>query len=239
MRLDATPPATRAVLERASETRELAGSLLIGGTALALQAAHRLSEDLDFVRFEPKLDRTAIKGIVENLARRRAPRIVTSIVARQSMENEGLDVDDHHQDWDVDGVKVTFFAPDEADEPAAMDRHRRHALGSVEILDGTGVFELKSMLLLKRRTSRDLFDIWYLIEQGGRTVDDVLAAMGAHVITASTPSSTSSRRSPSARTIRASGRCCRARRSTRLIWSRASEIWSSPTGRRWRLASRR
>jgi predicted nucleotidyltransferase component of viral defense system len=45
---DAMPPMTKDVFEILQPRKELESFVLIGGTALALQAHHRLSEDLDF-----------------------------------------------------------------------------------------------------------------------------------------------------------------------------------------------
>jgi proteic killer suppression protein len=45
---DAMPPIAKDVFEILQSRKELESFVLIGGTALALQAHHQLSEDLDF-----------------------------------------------------------------------------------------------------------------------------------------------------------------------------------------------
>lgn len=66
MLLNGVPSATRAVIRRA---RSVSGQYtLIGGTALAIQVGHRMSEDLDFVTTGGRLDAREILGIVDRLA---------------------------------------------------------------------------------------------------------------------------------------------------------------------------
>ena len=48
------------MLAKLAQEPALSGFCLVGGTALALQAGHRRSLDIDLVRFSPTLDKQAL-----------------------------------------------------------------------------------------------------------------------------------------------------------------------------------
>ena len=54
------PPATAAVIDALADEPALEGLCLVGGTALALQAGHRRSLDVDLVSFAPTLDKNGL-----------------------------------------------------------------------------------------------------------------------------------------------------------------------------------
>lgn len=175
MHTDALPERTARVLEMLSKRPELADFALIGGSALALQVGHRMSEDLDFTAVPAKLPRQALKRVMDDLAAAgHDVRLVTDPEAREEWENDGADLDDHQQDWSIDGVKVTFFASSDPREheiaTAAADR-----IGSVRVASEEDLFELKSRLLTKRSTTRDLYDLNFMITKRGRSLGEVLA----------------------------------------------------------------
>lgn len=173
MHLNALPEDTRKAFLKASASTHVSDLILIGGTALAIHAAHRISEDLDFVQFGIKLDRTKITALLEDIRGHERPRLITSLVARQEFENDGLDIDDFHQDWVVDGVKVTFFCPDRKPELEVLSNASPVQYGSLSIADADAIFRLKAMVVTERWTSRDAFDLLHFIEQGRRTVRDI------------------------------------------------------------------
>ena len=165
MHLNALPESTQRVLSRLRDVEEIRDHLLIGGTAMALQVHHRVSEDLDFVQVGPRLDRQLIKRILTRIRGPEEPELVTSLVARQTFENDGEDVDDVHQDWMVDGTKVTFFCPDQKEELDVLGQAKPLLYGNVHVADLDTIFKLKSMVVAERWTSRDAFDA----EPGGAT----------------------------------------------------------------------
>ena len=84
--------------------------LLVGGTALSVYLKHRLSEDLDFATTENKLPKKAISDFLDRLREDGCEvEDILPMAERQYAENEGCDIDDYHQDWSVDGVKLTFL----------------------------------------------------------------------------------------------------------------------------------
>ena len=72
---------------------------LVGGTALSIHLQHRLSEDLDFFIEKSTLDqeRTAIERIISNLE----DQGYNCVRTHNNIEN---------LDYEIEGVKVTFFA---------------------------------------------------------------------------------------------------------------------------------
>lgn len=93
---------------------------LVGGTALALQIAHRLSEDFDFAATERRLPRKKIEGILDHLSRQGVSITpVENLELEQELEDSGLDPLDAQQDFLADNVKLTFFV---VDAPALPDQ---------------------------------------------------------------------------------------------------------------------
>lgn len=168
------PPETQRLWDRLQAEPLLAGFVLVGGTALSLRIAHRLSEDLDFM-FErdhlprPRLDQLvrclADEGIV--LQRNDDPAAV------DEFEVAGMDLHRYQQDFVANGaVKVSFFTPDRDAQcvlkPATKTGPR--------VADLDEVFALKSLLTAKRSRTRDWYDLWVLMEKYGFSMADLRTA---------------------------------------------------------------
>ncbi len=178
LRPDALPAGTRAVLQAVSRIRGLDGFRLIGGTALALQVSHRHSEDIDLAWPETRLPRAAVSAAIADLgAPGRTLLLATDAAARLYWENEGEDIDDHQQDWMVDGIKVTFVAAASDEEARQLGRQRVRRYGVLGVLDTEALFAAKCRLLVSRTATRDLFDVWWFLTHGGRTIHEVVAHM--------------------------------------------------------------
>ena len=167
--LDLIPQPTAAVIQKLAAEPMLAGFCLIGGTALALQAGHRRSLDVDLVTFSQTLDKN---GLFKAMRARGATLITPQSMISNARIN-GTDLLAHVQDYVLDGVKVQCFA-----DPAGQ----RHAKGVQQIsgwrfglADLPTLFAMKSALLLKRSRSRDYFDLMWFCQQG-KTLADIVAA---------------------------------------------------------------
>ena len=68
LKLEFMPEATQKNFVRLKDDPRLAAFTLVGGTALALQIGHRISEDLDFNIFGQKLPTSSIDGLLDELA---------------------------------------------------------------------------------------------------------------------------------------------------------------------------
>jgi hypothetical protein len=173
LRLDVLPPATKAVLAILADEPALAGFCLIGGTAMALQAGHRRSLDIDLVTFKASLDKNSLFKAL----RAQGATLVTPQSMISAAKINGIDLLAQVQDYVLDSVKVQCFA---------HPHGQRHAEG-VKAVDGwrfgladlPTLFAMKSALLLKRSRSRDYFDLMWFCQHQGKSLLDVVAAAQA------------------------------------------------------------
>lgn len=178
MLFDALPDATRDLFEYAGHCEALAPFTLMGGTALALQIGHRQSFDLDFAVFTEKLPVVAIDDWMSELHNDgiKASHITSPAIASQFRINTGLSLQDYARDYEIAGVKVTFFT--HGRHPAQREYYR-HAdrLVSTErsfgILGLDGLKVAKTLVLADRIRSRDLFDVMVLMRDHGLTMADM------------------------------------------------------------------
>lgn len=152
--------------------------LLVGGTALSIYLNHRLSEDLDFATSERKLPRKAISDFLNRLSDDGCVvEDILPLAERQYAENEGCDIDDLHQDWSVDGVKLTFFTLQKENgreklvEDPGVEWSKNLRLASLETL-----FVTKALVLVDRHTMRDNFDMHALLQRDNFSYADVIKA---------------------------------------------------------------
>jgi len=186
MQLDALPPMTRDLYEYAAGCDELEKFTLVGGSALALQIGHRQSLDLDFAVFDESLPGRHIDRWIE---RARADGLsandLTDIEAASRFRiNTGLALSRFARDYEIAGVKVTFFAHGKTE---AQRRYYRKAdvlrsrLRSFAVLGIEGLKVAKTLVLADRARSRDLFDLMVLMRDHGLSVDrmvEIVHALG-------------------------------------------------------------
>lgn len=184
MPLDARflPEKTRSLFDRLIEDPRLRGMTLVGGSALALQIGHRMSEDLDFAVFGPKIPSARIDALMAGLEKE--GRLVSLLTPQSSIErfkiNTGKRLLDYARDYVVDGAKITFFArgagdgvtQEQLDWLAAAPR--AHSGIGFDVLGAEGIFAMKALLLADRARSRDLFDLMALIQGHGYTLEQAL-----------------------------------------------------------------
>lgn len=162
---------TRRVFERLGSIQEIQRFTLIGGTAIALVAKHRLSEDLDFAVVGDKLNPHVLQQITKALiASGCHVKKVEYLVARFEFEESGLNIDDYHVDFSVDGVKLTFVS---LDPPSPLQDGEKAIVGGVRVASLRTLFELKALLLTQRVTSRDLFDLYWFATHKKWGVKDI------------------------------------------------------------------
>ncbi|MHB1266033.1 MAG: nucleotidyl transferase AbiEii/AbiGii toxin family protein [Acidithiobacillus ferriphilus] len=186
------PESTRklwATIRNEPVNRDFSGFILVGGTALTLQIGHRVSEDLDFIwahrhpstRYD-NLPRQQIDRAMFHLRMGFPVEKISYPAEEDDFANDGLDLDDFHQDYIVGGTKVTFF---KASPDACMalgcdvDKSRDDPLRVATIHE---VFLLKSLVITERTKTRDYFDLYTLLKKYGvdlRDAHDVLLKSGA------------------------------------------------------------
>ncbi len=165
---------TKHLLDEICTLESIEDFLFVGGTAMAYHVTHRVSEDLDFGFLGFKLPTTSIKDIISRLSQSHSVSMQTDVTAIQEAENEGINLLDHHQDWLVGEVKVTFFTlGEDVKEREAIQAFSTSKYGHVNVLDLDGLFFTKCMVLTRRVKSRDIFDLWWFTEHGNKTIQDI------------------------------------------------------------------
>ena len=186
--LEFMPEATQRNFARLKDDPRMAGFTLVGGTALALQIGHRISEDLDFNIFGQKLPLKAIDGVLDELAAG-GSTIESLITSGQKVAfkiNTSENLDDYIQDYLIDGAKVTFHSRNENDRPKPQIEFLKSApkvsvsKGGFDVLGVAGLLVMKSIVVYDRVKSRDIYDLMVLTRDHGYTLDDVFAAIDAY-----------------------------------------------------------
>ncbi len=188
LQLKFMPEATQKNFERLKGDPRLAGFTLVGGTALALQIGHRVSEDLDFNIFGQKLPIKAIDGLLDEWVAGGA-RVESLITSEQKLAfkiNTAENLDHCIQDYLIDGAKVTFHSRHESDRPKAQIDFLRStpkvmvSEGGFDVLGMDGLVVMKSIVVYDRVKSRDIYDLMVLTRDHGYTLGDIFAAIHAY-----------------------------------------------------------
>jgi predicted nucleotidyltransferase component of viral defense system len=177
LNIDGLPDATRCVFEHLAKNRLLNRFTLIGGTAMALQIAHRKSEDLDFWFFGERMDKAIVSTVI-----RMAHEAGFDVLQATSHEKiiaeriNGRDLMALAQDYVIGGVKVTFFARNDMAYDH-FNHYRRVNDGgcSFNIMGEEGLFAMKSHVIHHRVRSRDLYDLMVFVSKG-KTLDEIFSA---------------------------------------------------------------
>ena len=188
LKLEFMPAATQKNFDRLKNEPRLSGFTLVGGTALALQIGHRISEDLDFNIFGQKLPIRAIDEVLDELAAA-GSTIESLITPEQKLGfkiNSSENLDHYIQDYLIDGAKVTFHSRNEGDRPKAQIDFLKStpklevSKGGFDVLGTNGLLVMKSIVVYDRVKSRDIYDLMVLTRDHGYTLDDIFAAIDAY-----------------------------------------------------------
>ncbi len=188
LKLECMPQATQKNFARLQDDPRTSCFTLVGGTALALQLGHRVSEDLDLNIFGQKLPVRAIEGILQNLAScgARIESLITPEQKTQFKINTSDNLDDYVQDYWIDGAKVTFHSRNENDRPPKQIEFLKStpkldvSEHGFKVLGTDGLFMMKSIVIYDRVKSRDLYDLMVLIRDHGFTLNDAFSAIEAY-----------------------------------------------------------
>jgi len=188
LKLEFMPEATQKNFTRLKDDPRLAGFTLVGGTALALQIGHSISEDLDFNILGQKLPIRTIDELLDELAGDGAT-IESLITPEQKVRfkiNTSENLDHFIQDYLIDGAKVTFHSRNESDRPKAQIDFLKSAPKLVvsergfDVLGIDGLLVMKSIVIYDRVKSRDIFDLMVLTRDHGYTLQDIFAAIDSY-----------------------------------------------------------
>lgn len=188
LKLELMPELTQKNFARLKEDPRLASFTLVGGTALALQIGHRISEDLDFNIFGQRLPTKAIDALLNDLATGGATieSLITPAQKSQFKINTAENIDNYIQDYLIDGAKVTFHSRNERDRPKQqIDFLKSTPKLSVtkkgfNILGLDGLFVMKSIVVYDRVKSRDLYDLMVLTRNHSYSFENMIDAINAY-----------------------------------------------------------
>jgi predicted nucleotidyltransferase component of viral defense system len=179
MHVENLPKSTSELLEVLAKAESIKPFVLIGGTALSLRHGHRISEDLDFL-FAQKpfainrtLPRSSITKTLDFLhGNGYHARKIEHLGKRHDVLDDGLDLDDYQQDFEVGAAstKITFVC---LEDRKLFDATDRECYGCIEIASDAEIFAGKSIVLAQRLRSRDIVDLGWLMEHGPFTVSDI------------------------------------------------------------------
>lgn len=174
LRFDILPTATVQALTKLAKEPALAGFCLVGGTAIALQAGHRRSLDIDLAFFGPRLDKNGLHQAM----RRLGATLITPQTMISTAKINGIDLLAYAQDYVLDGVKVQCFAHPQG---ALYEQGKQSIPEWIFALADLGsLFKMKSALMTQRTRSRDLFDLMCFCQQGKTLANIVAAAQEAN-----------------------------------------------------------
>ena len=143
----------------------------IGGTALSTYLDHRVSYDLDFIS-TVKLPISAIKAFAFSLHARQ----MIDKNASAFRINRGEDLHNFHLKFMVDRIKIEFsyFGDPMIEVVLNQATFEPYSTNStLKKLSLADIIKLKSIALLKREKSRDLFDIAIILEHQLLTIEEL------------------------------------------------------------------
>lgn len=161
-------PHTSRIFEAVSRLECIRPYVLVGGTALSLQIASRMSEDLDFMSWRKtrnekrEVDWPAIKKELEQIGNVEKCDI--------------LDID--HVEFVLEGVKLSFYA-----NPNYSPLNREIPfMNNIRLADPVAIGAMKMELMLRRSKFRDYYDIYSLLEAGAdlQTMIDLALKYSGH-----------------------------------------------------------
>jgi predicted nucleotidyltransferase component of viral defense system len=144
---------TQKVIVSISEMETIKSYYLVGGTALSIQLNHRLSEDLDFMRWQKSKDE---KMDID----------VKSIQAELIEKNHSINLIDilavNHVEFYIDNdVKLSFYAPKRRKpiiEPIAY-------INNLTLAGKSTIAALKMETLMRRSYFRDYYDLYFILKE--------------------------------------------------------------------------
>ena len=142
---------TLKVIETISKMEFVKFYFLVGGTALALQLKHRLSEDLDFMCWKrTKKDKQNIN--IEKIKNELAQNYIINKV--DILGNNHIEI------YIDESVKLSFYAPDKI-TPVIKPVHY---LNNLILADEECIASLKMETFLRRNEFRDYYDLYCILK---------------------------------------------------------------------------
>lgn len=176
------PEATQALWQQLQDSAMLNGFVLIGGTALAMQIDHRVSEDLDFAYLGESLPKQRIARLEKDLAGSGWDLHKShDLAAIDDFIDAGLDLDEHQQNFLASSscgeAKVSFVA---FGHPVT-DLLSGDNNAPLRIATLPEIFKTKAIAVSQRVKSRDIVDLYVLMNEHGFSIDDFHEVFSTHL----------------------------------------------------------
>jgi predicted nucleotidyltransferase component of viral defense system len=144
---------TKKVIVSISEMEAIKPYYLVGGTALSMQLHHRLSEDLDFMRWQKSKNEKMfidVKDIVAELTEKKHVINSTDFLAK------------NHVEFYIDnGVKLSFYAPEKREPIIEAISY----LNNLKLANESTIAALKMETLMRRSNFRDYYDLYFILKE--------------------------------------------------------------------------
>jgi predicted nucleotidyltransferase component of viral defense system len=127
--------------------------VLIGGTALSVQINHRLSEDLDFCKWQddPKIRNKEIAW----------PEIEKILKLAGPVKTDILDL--YQVNFSVNNVKISFYSNALAN---SIDIKTGVAFEQIKVADIKSLGAMKLEVMSRRNLFRDYYDVYSILQEG-------------------------------------------------------------------------
>ena len=142
-----------AIIDKVAELECIKPYLLCGGTALAMQIGHRMSEDLDFMMW--RISKTEKPEVNWNAIERELKEKIGEI---ENFNMLGFD----QVEFVVKGVKFSFFVSDNLSPVTKPIDY----LGNIRLADIESIMAMKMEVMLRRMKFRDYYDIYCMLQEG-------------------------------------------------------------------------
>lgn len=142
-----------AIIDKIAELECIKPYLLCGGTALAMQIGHRMSEDLDFMMW--RISKTEKPEVNWNAIER---ELVAKVGDIESFNMLGFD----QVEFVVKGVKLSFFVSDNLSPVTEPIEY----MGNIRLADIESIMVMKLEVMLRRMKFRDYYDIFCILREG-------------------------------------------------------------------------
>ena len=142
-----------AIIDKIAELECIKPYLLCGGTALAMQIGHRMSEDLDFMMW--RISKTEKPEVNWNAIER---ELVAKVGDIESFNMLGFD----QVEFVVKGVKLSFFVSDNLSPVTEPIEY----MGNIRLADIESIMVMKLEVMLRRMKFRDYYDIYCILREG-------------------------------------------------------------------------
>lgn len=166
----ALAPLTDDLFDKVTQLECIKPYVLVGGTALALQINHRLSEDLDFMSWKSsKLQKQEVDWVVIE----KELSTIGKIEAREIWDFD-------HVEFVVSGVKISFYASPKF-SPVTDPVHFKENL---QLADIKAIAAMKMDVLLRRSNFRDYYDIYSILQHdlNFREIIDLALKYSGHTL---------------------------------------------------------